>query len=71
MELFFGEVSASGDGEDGKKDIGWVIIKRILFMIVIILQVDAALEGDTCIRLNRRIDTSTSMKVSSHLLIYW
>lgn len=71
MELFFSEVSASGDGEDRKQDIGGIIIKRILLMIVIILEVDAALEGDSCIRLSIKISTSTVMKVSSHLLIDW
>lgn len=69
VELFFGEVSASGDGEDGEHDVGGVVIQRILLLKVIVLQVDAALEGDSGIRLSINMVTSTRMKVSSHLLI--
>lgn len=71
MELLFSEVAASGDGEDGKQDIRGVIIEHILLVIIIVLQVDAALEGDSGIRLNSNKVTSTTMKVSSHLLICW
>ena len=71
MELLFSEVAASGDGEDGKQDIRGVIIEHVLLVIIIVLQVDAALEGDSGIRLNSNKVTSTTMKVSSHLLICW
>ena len=71
MELLFSEVAASGDGEYGKQDIRGVIIEHVLLVIIIVLQVDAALEGDSGIRLNSKKVTSTTMKVSSHLLICW
>lgn len=70
MELLLGEVAASGDGEDGKKNICRIIIERILLMIVVILQINAALERNSSVWLSKQIVTSTVMNVSSHLLIY-
>ncbi len=44
MELLLSKIATPGDGEDGEEGIGGVIVEWIWGMIIVVLQVDAALE---------------------------
>ena len=57
MEFGLSKIAAPSDGEDRKESISGVIIEWIWRMVVVILEVNAALEGNSCVRLNSIINT--------------
>lgn len=63
MEDLFSEIAAAADGKDGEHGGDWVVKEGIGLMVVVVLKVDGALEGDSCIGLDSIEGTSTRTKV--------
>lgn len=71
MELGFSEVASSANGKDGQQDVDRVGVEFVTLMVVVILEVYFALEGDSSVGLHRVRLTSTIVKVSSQKLTFW
>ena len=57
MEFILGEVASSADGEDGKHGVVGVGVEEIGLMIVVVLEVNHALERDSSVRLGKNKNT--------------
>ena len=66
MEDLFCKVARPTDSEDGQHGDIRIGIEGIWLVIIVVLQVDFALERHSSIWLNMLIITSTKIKVSSH-----
>ena len=57
MEFILCEVASSADGEDGKHGVVGVGVEEIGLMIVVVLEVNHALERDSSVRLGKNKNT--------------